>query len=57
MSDPTIEPLTDLLAILRAIKEDIAVIRGELADMRRRLIAIEARQDRAERRSRAGDDD
>jgi hypothetical protein len=51
MSDPTIEPLTDLLAILRAIKEDVAVIRGELSDMRRRLIAIEARQDRAERRA------
>jgi hypothetical protein len=42
------------LAILRTIREDVAVIKGELADMRRRLIAIEARLDRAECRSSAG---
>jgi hypothetical protein len=44
------DPLTDLLAILRSIKEDMAAMRGDLSDMRRRFIAIEARLDRQERR-------
>ena len=45
-----------ILAILRTICEDMAMIKGELADMRRRLVAIEARLDRQERRAYAHSD-
>jgi hypothetical protein len=54
MGDETAEAM--VLAILRAIKEDVAMIKGENADMRRRLIAIEARLDRQERRAYAHSD-
>jgi hypothetical protein len=46
------DPITEVLAILRAIKEDLAVIKGDMSDIRRRFfIAIEARLDRLERRA------
>ena len=45
-----------ILAILRTIREDMAMIKGELVDMRRRLIAIEARLDRQARRAYAHSD-
>jgi hypothetical protein len=44
------DPIIELLAVLRAIKEDLAVIKGDISDMRRHFIAIEARLDRQERR-------
>ncbi len=45
-----------ILAILRTIREEMAMIKGELVDMRRRLVAIEARLDRQARRAYAHSD-